>query len=414
MVYLSDTGRTELLAAVRNYLEHIPNVHAVKDTYLGQNSSHLTNFLSRTFCSSARPPPNGERYFLHVEDLTNGHQGLGVDVATVEDFSLNQQHAASIEQTLQRKRGVSVVYLSVRDHVQRHACLLVFDARSRKQHFFNPWGYRSHWLNIAFANRDVPVVPGFRPATRNEDAWVNLEDSMQMILDENHYDVGGNCALYCVMVAVLCTRFGIGKPKVVANIIVNAMKEIDDYNGFDAEADNPAHSHMSRLWNWMNNMSAIAQETRTLPALYANSVVTADMVNTRHTRRQEALQILQDFPQLPGPPQNTHARVARRLRLRQRQTQYLNSHPALDEGDIVSAADVAERTNVLRDAERSLIRTMFPPSMRCDVVLRSGELCSRRACVGQPLCWQHRFLTRNHVLTGPGRMRCAAVQQPCS
>lgn len=305
------------------------------------------------------------------------------------------------------------MYMSIQQlHAMGHACLLVFDARTRKQHFFNPWGYRNHWLNIAFANRD-PLVQGFRPATRNEDAWENVEDSMQHILDENQYDVNNNCSLYCVLVAVLCTRFGIGKPKVVANIIVEAIKQIDDYNGFDAEADHPAHSHMSRLWNWMNEMSDIAQETRALPALHANSVVTADMVNTRHTRRLEALQILQDFPQLPGPPQNTHARVARRQRRRQRQWQYLNSHPEIYQGHIVSAADVAERTNVFRNAERTLLRRMFPPSMRCDVVVRSGELCSRRACMGQPLCWQHRYLTRNHQLTGPGRMMCAAVQQPC-
>lgn len=373
--------------------------------------------MSRTFCSSARPhPPNTQyqTYNIHIEDLSNNHGGLGPDVARVEDFSLTPQHAASIQQTLQRKRGISVVHVRIVPVIQRpHACLLVFDARTRKQHFFNPWGYRNHWMSIAFANRDVPLVEGFRAASRNEDAWVNAAESMQDTLDINHYDVSGNCALYCVLVGVLCTRFGLGKPRLMATIITEAIKEIDAYNGFNVEADNPAHSHMSRLWNWMNEMSDVAIATRTLPPLQANSINTPEMVNVRNTRRQEAIQLLHNYPQLQGPPHNSMLKVARRQRFRQRQFQYLNSHPVLQQGQLVSAETVAERTDVLENAERTLIRSMFPPSMRCDVVVRSGELCSRRACVGQPLCWQHRFLTRNHVLTGPGRMRCAAVQQPC-
>ena len=169
----------------------------------------------------------------------------------------------------------------------------------------------------------------------------------------------------------------------------------------------------SRLWNWMNEMSDVAKETRTLPSLNANSTNTPEMVTTRHNRIQEAKQVINNFPELPGPPANSARRVENRKKLRQRQLQYLQSHPIIHQGHPVSAATVEERTDVLWKAEQTLIRLMFPPSMRCDVVVRSGELCSRRACVGQPLCWQHRFLTRNHVLTGPGRMRCAAVQQPC-
>ena len=417
MVYLSDTGRTELVAAVRNYLEHVPNVHGVKEGYAGTNTAYLLNFMSRTFCSSARPhPPNTylQVYELHLQDLLKNGVGLAPDVAAVANFSLTPQHVASIQQTLQRKRGISVIHVGIRTEIQGgHACLLVFDARTRKQHFFNPWGYRNHWMNIAFANRDVALVEGFRAASRNEDAWVNQAESMQIILDVNQYHVHGNCAMYGVLVGVLCTRFGLGKPKLMATIITEAIKEIDAYNGFNVEVDNPANSHMSRLWNWMNEMSDVAKETRTLPSLNANSTNTPEMVTTRHNRIQEAKQVINNFPELPGPPANSARRVENRKKLRQRQLQYLQSHPIIHQGHPVSAATVEERTDVLRKAEQTLIRLMFPPSMRCDVVVRSGELCSRRACVGQPLCWQHRFLTRNHVLTGPGRMRCAAVQQPC-
>ena len=415
MVYLTEVGRTDLIAAVRNYLESVPNIHAAeKDPYYSCNSSYLSNFLSRTFCSSSRPPPAGHEYVLYLNDFisANGSQN---DVASVQNFNLVNDHKRSIRKTLTKKRGISVVYLTLQSQHNRHDCLLIFDARTRRQHFFNPWGYRQHWLSIAFATRPTELVDGFTKASVNMDAWENVQVSMQSRIDHNMHGVPGNCALFCVLIATLCTRFGVGRPKVMGEIVMEAMKQIDDAHGFNADIHNPSHSHISRLWNWMNHMSDVAKRTRTLPVLYANSIVSAEMVADRQRRRQEALKTLRQYPQLrPGPPTYyTDAQINRRQMLRNRQFQYLSNYPALQQGQVVTATAVAEREETHRQAEVELLTMMFPSSPYCEVLLRSGKLCSRRACVGQPLCWQHRFLTRNHQLTGQGRMRCAAPQQPC-
>ena len=144
-----------------------------------------------------------------------------------------------------------------------------------------------------------------------------------------------------------------------------------------------------------------------------NSVNNQEMVNKRLRDRERAGKYLEDFPLLPGPPANTAERVARRARSRQNQLQYLETHPVIYNGQLVAPGVVAEHNAVIRNAEARLLRLMFPPAISCNVVLRTGKLCSRRACVGQPLCWQHKFLTRNHRLTGAGKMRCLAPQHPC-
>ncbi|CAM9247525.1 unnamed protein product, partial [Ectocarpus sp. 13 AM-2016] len=250
----------------------------------------------------------------------------------VENFALTPEHANSIRQTLNRRRGISVVYLSVRSILQNcsHACLLLFDARTRKQHFFNPEGSMNFWLNIAFGNRPTTLVEGFETARVNEDAWPIYQQSMQAIVDNNHYRIDGNCALYCILVGVLCMRFGMGQPKLMGDLIVEALREIDTYNGLNVhQGNNYVGSHMTRLWNWMLLLMNHAK-TMALPL-----------------RRGE-----------------------------------------------VAEVDVSPDNNV----------------QRC---FAYGKLCSTTACVGQAPCWQHKFLTRNHRLTGAGRMRCVAPQHPC-
>lgn len=93
-------------------------------------------------------------------------------------------------------------------------------------HFFDPQGSRYHWLNIAFANRRT-LVEGFSHASAYEDGWSTHDISILTIIDANQYKSDGNCIMYCVLVGVLCIRFRIGQPKLVAKYTTLAMEEID-------------------------------------------------------------------------------------------------------------------------------------------------------------------------------------------
>ncbi|CAN0174052.1 unnamed protein product [Pylaiella littoralis] len=74
-------------------------------------------------------------------------------------------------------------------------------------------------------------------------------------------------------------RFGMGKPRSMGNLIVEALREIDGYNGLNVhQGNNYVGSHKSRIWNWMIVMSDHAK-TMALPLLNENSVDTVEMVN---------------------------------------------------------------------------------------------------------------------------------------
>ncbi|CBJ33467.1 EsV-1-13 [Ectocarpus siliculosus] len=92
-------------------------------------------------------------------------------------------------------------------------------------------------------------------------------------------------------------------------------------------------------------------KTMALPLLNENSVNTAQVVNKRLQRREQARKILEDFPPLPGPPENTVQNVARRARLRNNQLQYLETHPEIYIGHAIAPGVVAERRAAIRDAE---------------------------------------------------------------
>ncbi|CAN0185343.1 unnamed protein product [Pylaiella littoralis] len=200
------------------------------------------------------------------------------------------------------------------------------------------------------------------------------------------------------LVGVLCMRFGMGKPRSMGDLIVKALREIDGYNGLNVhQGNNYVGSHMSRLWNWMiitsdreNNGSSFVE--RELSEHRGDG-------EQRLQLREQARKKLENFAPLLGPPENTVHQVARRVRLRNNQMQYLETPPEIFTGHVVAPGVVAERRTAIREADVKLLRLMFPPAIMCNVVLRSGKLHSRRAWVGQPLCWQHKFLTRNHRLT---------------
>ena len=413
MANLTAAGRAGLVAHTRLFLERVSPVHSPeRHTIYHYHITPLIGSLTTTFCSSARA--NAQTYILNIQTLSNAQGGLASDVAVVENFALAPSHATSIAKTLKKKRGISVVHLEFKmvDTGGSHCCLLVFNARRGTQHFFNPWGYQNHWLNIAFHNRrGNRLVEGFDHASPFVDAWPDYDKSMQGRLDNNHYNSPGNCALCSMLVAVLCMRFGVGYPKVMADIIMEAVAAIDQSHGFNVDQHNPASSHISRLWNWMNDLIDIAN-TMNLDALDANSVNTMDMCTARNEDRAKAQDFLDNFPPL-HPPYRVSL-IERRARHIQRQLAWLNSHPPLFLGAPIGLEAILERAQVKAEAEVKILTLAFPPSLQCGVVLRSGKLCRRRSCVGQPLCWQHRYYTRNHRRTGVGRMRCAASQRACT
>ncbi|CAM9156105.1 unnamed protein product [Ectocarpus sp. 12 AP-2014] len=409
---LTAEGRVQLGDAVRLFIQSIGDVNAVEKPYTrGCDGEVVVDFISLTFCSSANP--SGHPYYeLVVRDLRQYSGGIA-DRNVVRDFVLAPDHALSISETLGRKRGVSVIHVTVHPDAPQsaHSCLLVFDARTRRQHFFNPWGNRNHWLSRAFAEKTPPLVQGFTVASLNEDNWASVNQSLQYRVDRNHYNVRGNCTIYCMLIAVLCTRFNFGKPRLMANLLKDALRDIDAANGFDVENDDPASSHMSILWNWASDLISDAQSLADSVVLDANSVVTPAMWSRRKNERSKALYYLNHFP--PLADDSDPGMIMRRQRLRSKKSNFINTHAELVVGAPISYNDVAEHNREISDTEARLVKRMFPPAETCAIVTRKGRPCTRKSCHNQPLCWQHRFYTRNHVLTGPGRMRCSAVQQPC-
>lgn len=130
--------------------------------------------------------------------------------------------------------------------------MLVYDGFTRKQHFFNPWGYHDHWLTKAFAQR-TSLVPHFAVATVQEDSWPSCEETLQYKYDDNGLSNGsGNCVLYTVLIAAMCFRFGKGDPFEMANVFMDR----DDSNLKNQKQVTARRVKMSKLWTWMNDLAA--------------------------------------------------------------------------------------------------------------------------------------------------------------
>ncbi|CAM9692516.1 unnamed protein product, partial [Ectocarpus sp. 12 AP-2014] len=163
----------------------------------------------------------------------------------IPTLRLDARVRASIKKTLENKRGVSIVYVRMAGRGKGHACLLVFDASTRKQHFFNPWGYRGHWMQKAMWTRG-PFVEGFDVAHIKEDCWVHKEQSLQAKFDQTGVpgDEGGNCGVFTILVAILCLRFGVGDPKFMATLFIT-----ENFRGRSVVGE-----ITTRLWTWILSM----------------------------------------------------------------------------------------------------------------------------------------------------------------
>ena len=66
-----------------------------------------------------------------------------------------------------------------------------------------------------------------------------------------------------MLVGVLCIRFRIGQPKLVAEFITRAMEKMD-------KGSNVAGSvgrHITMLWNWMSSMLDQVKKNERLPVM---------------------------------------------------------------------------------------------------------------------------------------------------
>lgn len=230
---------------IKDFLKGFPREHSVEP------NCRTTNFyrtamstVCDTFCSS----PSVSILNVPVSSLGGIHDGLQSDIDKVPGLRLREADVKNIKKTLKKKRGISIVYITMVSPpgFANHATLMIFDAFTRKQHFFNPWGYTTHWLQKAMAER-APFVEGFEVASRFEDSWGEEDKSLQSLFDQTGVWVTdrGNCGLWVFFVSVLCLRFGVGDPKLMATLFMSAS---------GAEDRRIPGEFTSRLWTWLTSM----------------------------------------------------------------------------------------------------------------------------------------------------------------
>ena len=249
---------------VREYYNHLeivrseePGPHSRRQfVYEG-----ILGTLCRTFCSTPCVSPLNIQ--LTMEQLCNNEDTTGVS-SRIKDLGriISNVDTLSIKNMGILGRGICIMPVSIHCESVGHACMLVFDAYTSTQHFFNPWGTQDHWLSIAFA--DTTLVDGFTPAPVKEDAWPTWEMSLQGMWDSVlNRDNAGNCASYVIIVAMLCLRFGVGRPKLMADLLIISVQENGEIRGRE----------ITFIWNWVHQMCDYY-------------MISDDMYNTPIIRRQ--------------------------------------------------------------------------------------------------------------------------------
>lgn len=244
MSHISLPTKVHIQKHLKEFLGGFPIEHSLEPNCRWESFYRsVMRTMCETFCSS---PVLGD-LAVHVGTNRRIQHGLEADIAKVPLLRLDNTTRNSIKKTLAKKRGISLVFVSIKGPSARHACLLVFDASRRRQHFFNPWGYVNHWLQKAIADRP-PFVEGFRVAPASEDAWPTSQSSLQHKFDRAGVgisDEDGNCGVYVVLMCVLCLRFGVGDPKFMAILFMTET----------IPRGRPvAGEFTTRLWTWMASM----------------------------------------------------------------------------------------------------------------------------------------------------------------
>ena len=246
MSHINLATKVAIKKHMKDFLKGFPREHSVDP-----NCRHTEFYqvamstMCDTFCSSS----SVKSLNVPISSVRGLHHGTKRDIDSVAGWKLRENEKKDISKTLKQKRGVSIVEVNLETPPEssNHACLMVFDASTRKQHFFNPWGYTTHWLQKAIAKR-APFVEGFEVASRFEDAWEEQQSSLQHLYDRT--GVGGlnergNCGVWILLVAVLCLRYGVGHPKLMATLFMSAS---------GAEFRRIPGEFTTRLWTWMTSM----------------------------------------------------------------------------------------------------------------------------------------------------------------
>ncbi|CAN0220712.1 unnamed protein product, partial [Scytosiphon promiscuus] len=385
---LGDEASSDLHTYIGHYLNNMERVHSVERHDRSFGWGKIIRMFRWITLTSGRML--GEyRLKFDGSDLT----GSGADYCVVDNFKLDYADECSIKHTLIKKEEIVVVPLTISRKVSdvSHACLLVFDSTTEKMHFFDPMGMRYDWMNMAFAGKTTSIVKGFDHASNFEDGWADDEDTIQYILDNNPYSLGGNCIIYSVLVGLLCVRFRIGSPRLVATAITDELKKIDikHFKKMGKKKDNKGGYHMTVLWNWMTIMADQIKLLKGIPNLNENSLNTGQMLRKRNTRRREATRFLKSNPELNS--KHSKKKVAQRISDRQREIEYRSSHPVLELDEQVDQITIKEYKDEIKKAESTILNTLFKPSEYCGVLLKTKKLCSARARSGDWLCSRHSY-----------------------
>lgn len=237
---------------VADFIDSLPKKESEERN---DQSSHFYQAIiaasSHHFCSSAA-------YGKLNMDLTYRDPEASEVVITRQDrdyintLALDAGIVNSIRETLTEKRGVSVIYVQLKlEDTSCHVCLLVFDGRTKMQHYFDPLGFTTEWL-VKLMSRRRPFVEGFRVASVEEDSWHGEDSCMQVVLDETgDPNETGNCGVYAFIVTMLCLRHGIGNPKKMATIYTQVC--IDRGR---------AGRSTRRLWSFLKALFPLAQNLR--------------------------------------------------------------------------------------------------------------------------------------------------------
>ncbi|CAN0112865.1 unnamed protein product [Pylaiella littoralis] len=257
--------RKELGACVTDFLTTLIEEHAVEGTPMYETpTTGIFHYISPTFPLQPRP---------YVVKIKNGVDTS--DKKALRKLSLTAEHEKKIRRTLVsapklEANPISPVFVSLAFSDSRHANVFIFDASGQdfaRQYYFDPDSSCSDPANRYIANI-AGKVKGVFPAVPETGAPEDSDESIQSVMDDNHYSISGNCAIYAVLMSVLCVRFGVGEPKLMTDVIIKSLRDIDKVNKLDKNKA-VAGSHMTVIWSWVDSILAKILVIRSNPELAA-------------------------------------------------------------------------------------------------------------------------------------------------
>jgi hypothetical protein len=158
---------------------------------------------------------------------------------TQADFNEAFQHmklSEAVKQRLtacsnERKVRMAIVFLTIKferrtpTDVGRssHASAILFDLRSKSYRIFDPDNAVNTGLSWTVALNQNPapaaLLSGFRAMTHDLE-WAHYNQTMQRRFEQDDIDPQGVCGVLVCIVSLLCMRFGVSNPKLVADLLL--------------------------------------------------------------------------------------------------------------------------------------------------------------------------------------------------